>query len=338
MLALVNELIVISRGKDQDAEVATAGLEKAFRLIENEGKRRRGVEQQVSRLDHEQLQAWVEAASQIQDPARRTQALREIEVALLSGSPEHQLAACAALAQLREVKFDKQPFRAPVLAIAQSSSGPLRVKALYALYNTEHRPEDLALALALAEEDSSAARESGMHLLFLFSGGDLTGTTGAAALRLLQADVGRQGLSGLWGARVSPEISAHLLEMSRSSNGDKGHDAVYYGLSTLQDKPRAVVERLIELASGASSENAWRSRWGLGHGVPEEHGPLVAAGMRDLFEARSEPSLQCELLGLIGQYATSEYLPWLQRIEADPAQPDSVREAARKALEEVRQR
>jgi hypothetical protein len=60
--------------------------------------------------------------------------------------------------------------------------------------------------------------------------------------------------------------------------------------------------------------------------------------MRELFEARSEPSLQVELLNLIGQYATSEYAAWLHGIEADLAQPDSVRAAARGALEAVRER
>lgn len=336
--ALVGELLTISREKNEQARVAWAGLEAAGRRIELEFRERRNVEQRVARATFDAQKAWVEAASQLQDPALRARTLREIEVALLSGSPEQQLAACGALAQLREVKFDKQPFRAPVLAIAQSSSGPLRVKALYALYNTEHKPEDLALALALAEEDSSAARESGMHLLYLFSGGDLTGPAAAPALRLLQADVSRQGLSGLWGARVSPEIAAYLLEMSRSSDRDKGHDAIYYGLSTFEDKPRAVVERLIEAACSTDSENAWRSRWGLGHGVRAEDGPLVATSMQRLFEERSEPALQTELLQLIGQYGTFEQLTWLQRIEGDAAQPDSVREAAREALAGIRQR
>lgn len=338
MLALVNEVIVISRGEDRDAKVAWGGLQEAFRLIEREGNRRRGAEHEVVRLSFDQQQAWVEAVSQLQDPARREQALQEIEAALLTGPLEHQIAACRALARLGEVKFDKHRFRAPVLALAQGSTGQLRVAALYALYNTEHQPEDLALALALPDDDPESARESGLHLLFLFSDGDLTGTTGAAALRILMADTERRGINGLWGARVSPEITARLLEMSRSSDREECHNAVYFGLSTLQDKSREVVERLIELAPGPDHENAWRSRWGLSHGVPAEHGPLVAAAMRDLFEARSEPSLQVEILGLVGQYATSDYLPWLQRIEADAAQPDSVREAARAALSTVRER
>src|SRR6185503_6126850 len=160
--ALVGELLTISREKNEEARVAWAGLEAARHRIELELRERRNAELQVTRANYDAQKTWVDAVSQLQDPARRAQALREIEVALLSGSPEQQLAACGALAQLREVKFDKQPFRAPVLALAQSSSGPLRVKALYALYNTEHRPEDLALALALADDDSPAARESGL--------------------------------------------------------------------------------------------------------------------------------------------------------------------------------
>ncbi len=336
--ALVGELLTHSRESGTQAQVAWAGLEAARQRIETEARARQEAEWELALAGRDEQAGWLEAASQLQDGARRAQALLEIEAALVSGSTELQLAACCALAGLREVKFDKLPFREPVLAIARSSSGALRVAALYALSSTERRPKDLPLALALADDDSPRAREAGLHLLHVFSDGDLTGATGAAALRILQADSSRRGINGLWGARVSPEISAYLLEMSRSKDREEAHAAVYFGLSTLADKPRPVVERLIELASSTDHENAWRARWGLGHGVPAEHGALVAAGMRELFEARSQPSLQVELLGLLGKYATSDYLPWFHEIEADHAQPDSVRAAARAAFEAVRGR
>jgi RNA polymerase sigma-70 factor (ECF subfamily) len=336
--ALVGELLTCSRENNAEARVAWAGLDAARRRIEAEIRARQQAEAELARSGYNAQEDWVAAASQLQDPARRAQALLEIEAALVSGSAERQLAACRALTRLHEVKFDKQPFREPVLALARSSEGALRIAALYALNCTERRPEDLSLALALVEDDSPAARESGLHLLYVYSDGDLTGATGAAALRMLQADESRRGINGLWGARVSPEISEYLLEMSRSKDRDEAHSAIYFGLSTLEDKSPAVVERLIELASDTDYENAWRARWGLGHGVPPEQGALVAAGMRELFEARSEPALQVELLGLIGRYATSDYLAWLQGIESDTAQPDSVRTAARAAMDAVRER
>ena len=102
------------------------------------------------------------------------------------------------------------------------------------------------------------------------------------------------------------------MEMSRSSNREESHQAIYFGLSTLRNKPREIVERLIDLACSTDYENAGRSRWGLSFGVSAEDGPLVTAGMQRLFEARSEPALQAELLGLIGQYATSDCLAWLR--------------------------
>jgi hypothetical protein len=234
--ALVGELLTHSRETGADANVAWAGLEVARQRIEAEAGARQGAELALARSGLDEQQSWVEAASQLQDPARRAQALLEIEAALVSGSAEQQLAACRALARLHEVKFDKLSFREPVLALARTSSGALRVAALYALNCTERRPEDLPLALALADDESPAARQAGLHLLHVFSGGELTGATGEAALRILQADSSRQGINGLWGARVSPEISAYLLEMSRSEDATSS-PAVYFGL------PRSLTSR-----------------------------------------------------------------------------------------------
>lgn len=338
---LVGELLTIAQQEDDDGKAAWIGLRKARDRIDGEQRRRSAAAQQVVNVDWTLTKGWTDAVSQIADPARREQALREIAAALASGSSERQLAACRALARLAQVKYDKQPFREPVLAIAQSSSGPLKAAALYALYNTVHRPEDLSLALVLADEPSPAVAGSGVHLLSLFSGGDLTGEAGAAVERIferLDRRSFRDALSGLWGARVSPGIEARILELSRSSNGEEAHDAIYFGLSTFESKSRVVVERLAEALFDGNPNDSERALWGLGHGVPAEQAGLVAKAMRDLFEARSAPDVQAEALRLVGMYGTAEYAPWLQRIEANAELPDGVRAAATAALAAVRER
>ena len=109
-------------------------------------------------------QDWVEAVSQLADSARREAALDEIRAAFraISGAPARGVQRPGTA---RRGQFEKQSFREPVLAIARNSTGQLRVRALYALYNTDRRPEDLSLALALADDDSPAVLESGLHLL-----------------------------------------------------------------------------------------------------------------------------------------------------------------------------
>ena len=335
---LVASLVETSQGAGADASAAWNGLQAARQRIGDELRRREELEWQRHREGQDLKSEWVESVGQLQDPARRARALRELEAALAAGTAERQLAACNALASLGEVKFEKQLFREPLLAIARAGDSQLRVAALYALYHTAHSPEDLALVLPLADDQSPSARESGTHLLFLFSDGDLTGPAGAAALRMLAGPDGRKALGGLWGARVSPEIAEHVLALSRSSDPEESHEAIYFGLSTFKNKQRTVVERLVEAALDLDPNNYDRALWGLGFGVPAEHGPLVVEGMRTFIETRSSPRLQAQALCLIGKYGTVDDAPWLQRLEADAAQPDGVREAARNAMAEITKR
>lgn len=336
--ALVAELVADSQGAGGDASVAWMGLQAAHRSIADEMRRREQAEWQRHRAGADERSSWIEAVSQLQDPARRERALREIEAALAAGPVERQIAACGALSSLGDVKFDKQPFREPLRALAQAADGQQLVAALYALHNTVRSPEDLSLVLPLADDGSPSARESGTHLLFLFSDGDLTGPAGAAALRILQADGDRSALSGLWGARVSPEIAEHVLTLSRSPDREESHDAIYFGLSTFANKSRPVVERLLEVAFDLDPNNHERALWGLRCGVSAEQAPMVAEGMRSFFDARSSAHLQTEALGLVGQYGSTADAAWLQGIDADPAWPDAVRTAARAAREAIEAR
>src|SRR5262249_9186494 len=145
--ALVGELLALSRQENADGQAAWAALSATRDRINAEARRRFASAQDAQKTAADPAREWVEAVSQLADPARRDRALQEIATALVWGPADLQLAACWALAKLGEVKFEKQSFRAPLLAVARSSEGQLRVAALYALANTERRPEDLALAL-----------------------------------------------------------------------------------------------------------------------------------------------------------------------------------------------
>ena len=334
---LVSELLHVADGEGTEAAAARAGLQGAVRRIEGERKRRVAEERRALLAGEDDAERWVADASQLVDGVRRATALDEIRAALDSGDPPREAAACGALARLGEVKFDKAPFRAPVHAIARRASGELRVRALEALHETVHYPEDLELALALADEPEP--HPSASRVLHLFSGGDLTGRAGDAVERLF-ADEDRARLRevmrGLWGARVSPEIEARLLELSRDPR--HSHDAIYFGLSTLKDKSRAVVERLIEVLGDPNPNDHGRALWGLGNGVRAEHGHLVAAAVRELFEARTQPGVQADAVRLVGRYGGADDAAWLEAIRGDSAIPDAVRADAERAAAGIARR
>lgn len=343
--ALVDELMKVADGGAEDSRPARDGLAREMRKIQGwlqrEEMELRRQEQEAWRAPQDSwttAKKWIDDASQLDDSTLRATAVEEIRSALASGDPALQLAALRALTSLGQVKFDKEPFRELILPIASSAEGETLVAALYALANTVRKPEDLELALRAVDDASPQARGSASHLLFVFSEGDLTGRAGAAALGLFEGDDRRSlrsALGGIWGARVSPELEARLLELARTDDHELRHEAIYFGLSTLQEKSPAVVQRLIEVLGEVDSENSGRALWGLGHGVPPASQPAVAEAMKKYFDARSDVYSQSSALRLIGQYGTAADAYWLQALRDNDAAPDAVRRSAAQALEQV---
>ncbi len=347
--ALVAELLALSRAEGAAGQEAWLALQGTVRKVNEEAGRRAAAERaamqaaMAGRADGSdraegERDRWIEDARQLADRARREQAIAAIAAALGSGAPGRQRAACEALAELGDVKFEKEPFREPLLAIARASQGTLRIAALCALYNTARRPEDLALALAVADDPDPGSRRSAAGLIQNFSDGDLTGAAGAAVARLLASEDPnelRMVLGGIWGARVSPEIEARLLTLARSPDRDVRHNAIYFGLSTLEGKSAAVIEELVRVLEDPDHNNSHRALWGLGFGVPDEHAHLVVAAMKAFFEARSSPDVQKRALRVLGEYASADDLAWLRRIADDAAAPEPVRAEAREAIESV---
>jgi len=333
------ELLAIAESDSEDADEAWEGIERVIKLAEQEYRERRRAANKVEvdpaeRELWERRKRWVDDINQFDDAARRLAALEEIRAALVSPDANVQKLACDSLRQVSQVEFDKASFRQPVLTIAQNAEGQLRASALYALYSTQREPSDLELALQLANDEDTEARISAGRLIFHYSDGDLTGRSGEAVLKLLHEDHGRlrEVLAGLWGAKVSSAIEARLLELSRAKTGELGYDALYYGLSTLEDKSAAVVGRLLE---AIEKGDTWRALWGLGHGVPEAQYVQTVVGMRKLFEARVDPSTRADALNLVGKYGDENDIAWLESIRDTPGAQQSVRDAAGRAIQAI---
>lgn len=263
-------------------------------------------------------QPWIDGVRALGEGAaeRRAEALDAVRQALSSEDKVQHLAALTTLQHVGDVQYDKASFRPLVLPYVREGTGPVLVAALYALYNTERRPEDLQLVYAAWERDREGLEYRTLHMLALFGDGRLEGRSEEIALECLADVDGRrvnQQLNGLWGARVGPRLEARVLELARSSDWEIRHGAIYFGLSTFADKGEAVVDELIATLSDPDANNWDRALWGLGHGVPQALQPKVAAALVDLHNSRSDPQVRETCAGLVQRYGGAEYVEQLLR-------------------------
>jgi hypothetical protein len=257
-----------------------------------EAEREPATARELSRVFVEDLRALGPGADE-----RRVRGRNGLAEALASGDDTREWAALLALAELGDVELDRASLRPLVLPFARSARPAKRVSALYALASTGCEPGDLALVHAAWKERTPEIDASIAHLLLMFGERRIEGRSEEIVLELLSGTVmrgRRASLSGLWGAQVGDRLAARLIELSRDPR--ERHDALYFGLSTLQEKNAAVVDVLIEALQDPDHNNSGRALWGLGHGVPVEHQARVAEALLELHGARSDPRIRedCE--------------------------------------------
>ncbi len=256
---------------------------------------------------YERSKPWVEEIRALgPDAARRRElALGEVRLALQGGDAIAQHAALMALQSCGDVEYDKHPFRDLVLPFAQTAKGPPLRAAMYALFNTESAPADLALVHAAWERDRQGLDSSVLHLMHLFGGGAITGRSEDIALEYIadfEKGESRQGVNGMWGAKVGPRLEARMLELERSPDREVRHDAIYFGLSTFADKGPAVVDALIRILTDPDHNNSGRALWGLSHGVLDSEKAKVVDALVDLHNARADPQVRASCRRTIEMY------------------------------------
>ena len=316
----------------QRLELAMQGLGEEYREIHRRLRAKTERERLATRApvradevkDHELenraralTKVWVDDARALGDAGkeRKAQALDEVRAALEAADAVGNLAALRTLQEIGDVAYDKAPLRPLVLPFAREGRGPILHAALYALANTEKQDADVALVHAGWERDPEALRGSVTYLMFTLSGGNLTGRSEEIALEVIEASIdrGRPSFSGMWGARVGPALGARLIEFSASPDHELRHDAIYYGLSTFQDKSGPVVEALIEALRHPDQSDARRALWGLTHGVSEsQHARAVEAALK-LHAARSDPKTRERCAYIVETYGTPTDLGRLER-------------------------
>ena len=294
--------------------------------------------QQIKGAPWEQAKQWSADALQLEDPELRERTLVALRDALKGDDQGRALAALKTVTAIRDLKYDKASFRDLILPHLDGSVAPVRIAAGYALYNTAREEGDLQRIIALGRDESTSAG-SAAHLLFMYAEGDLTGEVGDAALALIrrgQGNVPSNVVRSYWGARVSPEIEAAVLEMAQDEGLRK--DAIYFGLSTWREKSRRVCDELLVAAAEPNSENQWRAMWGLGFGVRPEDEQHVADGILKLLQARASPRTRLDCLGKLGRYGGERHVAAIEAVAANEQEADKVRAAAERAAAAIRTR
>ena len=268
------------------------------------------------------LEGWLKNIRSIDSDAanKRDGALAEVEAALMSDDAERNIAATQALAQTGDVKYGKAKYRERLLELCRSSNRDLVTSALYALYNTDRKPEDLALVQeVLSQPEAARPAHSISHLLLMFGDGTISGKSEEIVLNLLNStdrSIRREALRGLWGAKTSDKLMDRVIELVDVP--ESHNDAIYFALSTSPDKNEAVVDKLIEVLSDPDWNNWDRALWGLGYGVREAQQEKVADAMLQMYENRSDPKTRGKCAKLIQQFGSDEQKDKLQHLSSTP--------------------
>jgi len=293
-----------------------------------------------ARTAHTLAEAWMRDAMQIRDAGLRERTIAELRAALEGEDAVARHGALLAITRIGQVAYDKASLRPRILSILKDSQGALRVSAAYALFNTAWEESDLEFVLPIADDPAPEARNSASHLLHLFTKGRIEGPAAAAVERLLGSknrSIVRETLRGLWGASVSAGVEERLLDLAKDPA--TRHDAIYFGLSTLEGKSARVVVALVAALGDADWLNVGqRALWGLGHGVPPENQGLVADGLVLLIQARDQPRTVNDAIRTLSRTGVERHAAFLEQLAANPQTTPQVREAARSGATEIRRR
>ncbi|MEQ1748547.1 MAG: serine/threonine-protein kinase [Prosthecobacter sp.] len=330
----------IAEGKpSQSASPAETLREKSLRKYEAEKPIR------------DKTQAWVSTAMKSGSVESQRHVLGEVHAALRSDEADTVRAALNTITSLYQLNYDHTPFREAALKHLNSKLPDVRIAALNALRVCNVKPGDRASLDKLATECTEEEISSLLWAYRALFGEHLTGQNSVPVLRLLERGMAaalrdrsmygidsRHILGVLWGTQVSPEIEARLIEWShldKDEQGDMlvgnsrlGYNTLYHALSVVQNKSRAAVKRLMELAYHPDITNvAGRCLWGMNGSVPEAADRAYLAGeVIKLLGLRSDDYLWDKGLQLLSGGITPEHLPTLQELAQRETLPQKRRE------------
>ncbi|MHC5009365.1 MAG: hypothetical protein ACYTG6_00265 [Planctomycetota bacterium] len=306
-----------------EAAARTAAEQEAIRRAQEAARQR--------------AQEMLEKIMQVRDPVLRQEGLRELADALAGEDPLAKEFALSVLFQSRSIGHDPGTFLPLVERLLDSEHAGIRRSALYALHALDPERADLRLALASATDPDPIVRRHASRILSLYAERDFRGEVGEAVLGLLADEnpgIRKETLRGMWGAQVSPEVAERLIEIA--GRPAERYDAVYFGLSTLDQKSREVVDALVEALEDDNYQIRQRAHWGLQRSVAEDVQYYVAQRYADHIDQFVNPATHREALRLIARQGDARLAPTLDRFAENELVDPEVRELATRAAEYLR--
>lgn len=318
----------------EDTEVATA---KAAEME----KRRAAMkaQQKAYAAAREQATASLRKVMQIEDPTLRAEGFEELAAAL-TGSDEYLIEyTLSGIWSAKEIPFDKERFTALIEPLLTSDNAGIRRSALYAIHGVDKDAAEIGLALASAKDPHPTVRQHAARILRMHIGRTVDGESADAIVSLLtdeHANVRKGTLRALWGTEVSSDVESQLLDMAKQP--ESRHDAVYFGLSTLENKSKRVVDELFTHLLDKNHDTRGRAHWGLGNGVQKDLQPYVAKTYAERLTKFVNPHSHREALKLIVKYGDTTVIPELERFAANDMAEAGVRDLARRAALYIQKR
>jgi hypothetical protein len=311
--------------------------------------RRSEYEEQQARYEpvKDKVTAWKDAAMQMDDAARKQQALDEILTALSSSNDEEIFAALSGYGSVSQVEFDRSAFRPAIVALLEHADPMIRRTALGFIAALPPDEGDLARVTAMARDSDEGVRKGVVASLFWLTKRDLSGEAGDTVLGILNLakTPSRSLIDTMWGARMTPELERKLVEFARAPSQPNDEELAYYAvyscLSTQNNKGPDCVDLLIERLGAEDSYNVGaRAAWGLAYGVQPGLGleKKIADAALKVWRNRSNPYLRQELMKSIRQYGDATHADELEEIAAAPAIGEEQRKLLSQVATELRQR
>lgn len=300
---------------------------------------------------------WISDISKAASKTEQELVLREIHTSLRSDNENSFRAALATLPQLTFVNFDRSPFREDIRPHLDSKSSDVRIAALKALRYCHIEPSDRARLDQFAKQCTNKEIGELIYAYKTLFNSDFTGEGSDPVLSLLErgfaaAQRGERDdlyridikyiLSVVGGSKISPEIESRLIQWSRLGNDEHGNmvlgvqsnafNAFWFALSVSQNKSRASVQRLLELANHPSSSIARQSLSGMIDTVPDPNDrAYLAERVIGILDLRSDETLWQHGLKLLRSGATQGHLPALKELAAR----DTLSKERRDALQQI---
>ncbi|MDJ0974194.1 MAG: hypothetical protein QNJ98_07025 [Planctomycetota bacterium] len=270
---------------------------------------------------------------QVEDAALRDEGIEELAEALSGDDATLIEYTLGALWSAKDIDIDRVRFAQLVEPHLRSEHPGIRRSALYVIHAMDPSRADLSLALASATDEADTVRHHAGRILALYTGKQFEGETAKAMADLLADEsvtVRRGTVRGLSHARITPEIEARLIEMAQRP--EERHDAVYFGLSTVPDKSRKVVDALFTYLMDDNVSTRGRAHWGLQRGIPEDQHSYVASRYADHLTKFVSPKSHEEALKMIARYGDDRVIPKIEAFAENSMVDPKVREMARKVV------